>query len=174
MTDGELIQTSTVDRLVLDDLGKTSSFGGGVSRGSKSFLKETRVVLGARVSAGQRGSKGNGLVADGLLLVLARSLGELLGQGIQLGNTTSLGIQGASSNTLGTGFLVDEIDKVLLRASTVVILNSAVSIKELDGGETFNAVLLGRGSLNSGIEVGNGNSLLIVNEVLSDLLISRG
>lgn len=174
VADRELIQASTVDRLVLDDLGKTSSLGGGVGRCSKSLLKEAAVVLGARVGAGQRGSEGNGLVADGLLLILGRGLGELLGKSVQLGNTASLGVQGASSNTLGASLLVDKVDKVLLGASSVVVLDSAVGSKELDGGVTLDAVLLSSGSLDSGIEVGDSNSLLVVKEILSNLLISRG
>lgn len=101
--------------------------------------------------------------------------GKLGDQRVQSGNGSSKTVKTATSNTVSTGLLVDELDEILLGAAARVLLALLVASTEpLDGWVGRNALLLGDGLAvrSFGVNLGNDN-LGLVGKVSSERLPRR-
>jgi hypothetical protein len=91
-------------------------------------------------------------------------------------NGASTVVQRSTSDSVGAGLLVDELDEVLLGAAALVDLALLVSGgEELDGGISSDSMCLGSllSTRGVGIDLGN-NNVLVTNEIGRKGLPGRG
>lgn len=113
------------------------------------------IVLGVLVFK----ALGGLLDLDGELVELLS--GDVLGNNlVQNGDGTGSGIETTTGSTVGTGLLVNELDKGIFGASTGVVLGLGGALgEELDGRVSGDALLLGQGTgiLGFGIDLGDND-----------------